>query len=485
MHRETGTDFIRGLAIIGMVLSGTISRNAQLPSWLFHAQIPPPLFRFNPELPGISWVDLVFPFFLLAMGMAIPFALKPLVDKGVSQKAVWKKLLGRAFKLFFFAVMLGHLSPFHYPDPTAPIGYLSGVLAFAGFFLAFCRWPRHEKWLQASGYALLILLCVMKHLATPTGFSIHRNDIIILVLANMALFGGLIWYYTRKNWLVRLALVCVVFALRITSGVEGSWNQMIWSFTPFKWLGEQIPSLAQALAGMGIHTGKTIFYNSEFLKYLFVVIPGTIASDILLAGSGEEIPLDKRNGYFVWGIRVSVLVLIFANLVFLQYRFLLAAFVSNILLLGIILLLANQSHFLLEKKSRNILLWGAFWVLMGLVFESWEGGIKKDPSTWSYLLLTTGLGLLSFSAYRLGGFQKSSASRFTQWICDTGKNPMLAYVVITYLVIPLIWGLGLLQALDTWHTQFAWAGVIRGFLLTGIMVVLTLFTVRKKLFWKT
>ncbi|TVQ09858.1 MAG: DUF5009 domain-containing protein, partial [Bacteroidetes bacterium] len=36
-NRELSIDALRGLAIVGMVLSGTISRNPQLPAWLYHA----------------------------------------------------------------------------------------------------------------------------------------------------------------------------------------------------------------------------------------------------------------------------------------------------------------------------------------------------------------------------------------------------------------------------------------------------------------
>jgi predicted acyltransferase len=38
--------------------------------------VPPPDHKFNPAIPGITWVDLVFPFFLFSMGVAIPLALR-------------------------------------------------------------------------------------------------------------------------------------------------------------------------------------------------------------------------------------------------------------------------------------------------------------------------------------------------------------------------------------------------------------------------
>ena len=73
--RAYAIDLLRGLAIVGMVLSGNFGWNPALPAWLFHAQVPPPDFTFDPSLPGITWVDLVFPFFLFSMGAAFPFSL--------------------------------------------------------------------------------------------------------------------------------------------------------------------------------------------------------------------------------------------------------------------------------------------------------------------------------------------------------------------------------------------------------------------------
>jgi hypothetical protein len=56
--RADALDALRGLAILGMILSGSIPFNDMLPGWMYHAQVPPPHHVFNPDLPGISWVDL-------------------------------------------------------------------------------------------------------------------------------------------------------------------------------------------------------------------------------------------------------------------------------------------------------------------------------------------------------------------------------------------------------------------------------------------
>lgn len=43
-----------------------------LPVWKGHIQPPPPDHVLRPDIPGLAWVNLVFPFFLFSMGAAMP-----------------------------------------------------------------------------------------------------------------------------------------------------------------------------------------------------------------------------------------------------------------------------------------------------------------------------------------------------------------------------------------------------------------------------
>lgn len=64
MKRAYALDALRGYAILTMVLSATIAGSI-LPAWMYHAQTPPPDHVFDPNIAGLTWVDLVFPFFCL------------------------------------------------------------------------------------------------------------------------------------------------------------------------------------------------------------------------------------------------------------------------------------------------------------------------------------------------------------------------------------------------------------------------------------
>lgn len=475
--RERSVDLLRGVAIVGMVLSGTISRNGALPAWLFHAQIPPPDFRFNPDLPGITWVDLVFPFFIFAMGVAIPYSLGTLIEKGAPRSIIMKKLVKRALRLFVFALMLGQLSPWHYSGIEGYYPWVAAMLAFMAFFMAFGKLPltkMGQSLIETAGYTLLILLLVIKHFVFGLHFSFNKNDIIILVLANMALFGGIIWLLTREKPMARLAIVAMVFVWRLTHGVEDSMSQLLWNFTPAKTIVLWFPALKVALLSFG-DLSKTVFYNPEFLKYLIILIPGTIIGDILLSNKAR--PAIGQSGAIVFAMLVCF------NTWALFARQLTSLWIVNVFF-GFALIYRKRFFPGLGGKDLNITMWSYSLLLIGMVLEAWEGGIKKDPSTYSYLFITTGISGFSLLVLRHCCQQFNWADRLAI-IEKTGMNPMIGYVVVSYAIAPLLHLIQVLPWIDRWHHAHPWLGLLRGLLLTLLMMLATQWFTNKKLFWKT
>ena len=105
--RAYALDALRGYAIITMVLSATVAWNS-LPGWMYHAQTPPPDRAFDASLSGITWVDLVFPFFLFAMGAAFPFSIKKRFEKGDTKLRLVYEAIKRGVQLTFFAIFIQH-----------------------------------------------------------------------------------------------------------------------------------------------------------------------------------------------------------------------------------------------------------------------------------------------------------------------------------------------------------------------------------------
>src|SRR5664279_1054501 len=111
--RAYALDALRGLAILGMILSGQIpfGENA-LPAWMYHAQVPPPEHKWIATLAGITWVDLVFPFFLFALGAAIPLALGRRLEQGEGKLKIGRFIIERGILLGFFALYVEAIRPY-------------------------------------------------------------------------------------------------------------------------------------------------------------------------------------------------------------------------------------------------------------------------------------------------------------------------------------------------------------------------------------
>jgi predicted acyltransferase len=147
MQRNQTLDALRGYAILTMVLSGSIAFGDTLPAFMYHAQVPPPLHKFIPTLPGITWVDLVFPFFLFTMGAAIPLALQ----KSVVAKTSFVQILFIAFRRFFllgfFALFTHHMMPWEFSTEPSTKHFLLSIAAFVLVFFQLYD-NKNEKYKQ-------------------------------------------------------------------------------------------------------------------------------------------------------------------------------------------------------------------------------------------------------------------------------------------------------------------------------------------------
>lgn len=471
-HRFYGLDALRGFAILTMVLSGIIPYRV-LPSWMYHAQVPPPDHVFNPNLPGITWVDLVFPFFLFALGAAIPLALNRYFPKDLSGttstsfRYTWfplgKGLLERVFLLAFFAIFVQHSNPWLISDTPDWKIWAMQVVRFVCLFAIFARWPKQWSISQRfsfrlAGWVGALLFLFFTTYSNGTGFTFERNDIIIIVLTNMALFGTLIWLLTRRNWWLRIGVLGCMAAFRLAHDVNG-WIKFLWDLTPFNWL-----------------------YQLYFLQYLFIVIPGMIIGDMIVQWMDESQQEDKNylpgSG---WAI-ILLSLFIPLELIGLKARWITPTVILSMgLCLGLWLFI-RQWNGVAGRYLKRFYVWGVYWLLLGLMFEPYEGGIKKDHPTLSYYFLTVGLAIFLLMVFIIiiDVWQKPGSLRL---LIDNGQNPMIAYIGMRCLIHPVLQLTGIYTVL-VGITIDPWLGFLRGLLLTLFLAwIVSLFT-KQKLFWR-
>jgi predicted acyltransferase len=465
-QRNTSLDALRGFAILAMILSGSIAFGNVLPAWMFHAQVPPPEHKFNPLLAGITWVDLVFPFFLFTMGAAIPLSLKKYITTNHGILTILKLAGKRFLLLVFFALFSNHLKAWVINAQSKAQHHLLSLLAFGLMFLQFYQLPSNSKgkkyffWAKSLSFGFAIYLLYSLPFWNGKGFDFYKSDIIILVLANMAFFGTIIYFLTHNHPWLRVGILPFVLAIFLAAK-------------------EPDVGFAKTLFNFNEIAGYKIdwLYKFYFLKYLFIIIPGTLAGDWMLQNNYQLKTIQTNNKQlFISILSVTLLVI---NLVGLYNRWLLVNLIFSVLICYSIYYLSKNA----PTTIKNFLLAGMYLLLLGLFFEAYEGGIKKDSSTYSYYFVTAGLAFYMLVIFTY--WQEQFVLRYlVDYLSLNGKNPMLAYVVGSLLILPIMQLTHLKSFWDSMH-QNAIMGFLKGVVFTLAVSGVTIFSVKKNWFWKT
>lgn len=575
--RAHALDALRGYAIITMVLSA-MEAFSVLPRWMYHAQVPPPDHVFDPTIYGITWVDIIFPFFLFSMGAAIPLSLGRQHAKGESiMKLTWKTVQ-RWVKLTFFAIFIIHAFPFM-------LGYEQEWMRYAMpifFFILLCLMfmsnpfglsPYKARAITWSAYLVAVGFMLLQPYAGGAPFLLTDSDCIMLILANVSLTGSIIYLLTIGHPLRRLALLPFFVALFMAAHTANSWPALLIHTSWLPWL-----------------------YLPAYQEYLLIIIPGTVAGEwiaqwletmkandtskglvdnyqkkgeavlengnplkggsgaVLENGNGvkndEKVVLENENkvrtrseemkdkeNALALPVALLSLALIVVNVVLLFGRHLVANLVATMVLTALTAWLlrsrreagatgveaAKQRAASRDASSQNaakqevsnreassqeaakqevynqkcsstpasptLHFWqrlssaGAYLLLLGLCLESYEGGIRKDDVTLSYLFVTCGLAF-----YALLLLTVVCDHWHVRWLCAplemVGKNPMVAYVSASMVIIPVLILTHIYPYIDALSSQ-PLTGFLKGVLLTALCMALTAWFTHKRWFWKT
>ena len=471
--RIASIDALRGIAIMLMILCSTIGWGAGLPAWMFHCQCPPPTYAFNPLVKGITWVDLVFPWFLFSMGAAIPFSLGGKLRRGESLGSISLGLVRRWLTLAAFGLVLGNADLVANYQALGPCLVRLGL--WCGMFLALWRVDarsvpgmtgkgvpgmtssptRSGIWINIAGVLVVIAMLCVEKFVLGASLSLHSINIIIMVLSLVALLGGFSWLLTRKRLWLRLVILAVVFITK-----EVNWH-------------------THALDVLAFPGWIDWLFRWSYVQYLFVVLLGSVVGDILVA-AGDEICDTPRSAGSAVAAWLCLLMTPLALWGFFT-RNVWILFTAVFALGGLAMWLTRE-----DKSAWSFIMRIGFAALQfGIIFDPIDGGITKDHCNMSYMLSTAGLACLMTSFLLWCEARAALRGRTLSFnLTMTGQNPMIAYTVTAYIIMPLLYLVGF-EAFDNLTVGNPLLGFLRGVFITSLMMALTCLFTRLKVFWRS
>ena len=150
--RVVSIDVFRGLTLAVMIFVNELAEVRGLPWWTYHA---------HSDQNAMTYVDMVFPFFLFIVGMSIPLSVEQRLRRNPSHALLWRHVLLRSLSLLVLGLILANAEKAD-AEQMGIRGSLWALLALlaAGLFLNVYppsrRFPRYAtalRWLGLAGVA--------------------------------------------------------------------------------------------------------------------------------------------------------------------------------------------------------------------------------------------------------------------------------------------------------------------------------------------
>lgn len=302
--RNGAIDMLRGMTMFLMVTVNEFWTVHNVPHWLCHT---------DTYEDGMGLSDIVFPMFLFAMGMSIPYALERRFAKNYSGESTIGHILSRTFALLVMGVFTvnagGNFAPL--------LGYGRAafwILMIIGFFLVWNKYPsdfKYKKALRWLGVVLLAFLALT--FRNSKGGYMHSSWWGILGLIGWAyLFCATAYLLCRKKtWILPLLWIGLVVLNMLTTGLrDGSsligGDNIIANFGDALHLGNGSSAL-MAMGGILLSLcDLRIREHSEWKQILFGVV---VSMALLLSGvlAHQWWITSKNIGTLPWCLYVSAL----------------------------------------------------------------------------------------------------------------------------------------------------------------------------------
>ncbi len=272
-NRLHSVDILCGIIIAGMILVNNPGDWNHTWPFLKHA-----------AWDGLIIADLVFPFFLVVVGVSVVLSIDNQTRKGISNNTIIKKVLVRTLKIAVLGLLL-HLLWDHNPDSFRIPGVLQRIavvylvcsvlylyaksIAWSAFFLfstllAFLALVWMPKTGDLSWYAWVDSLLFSKHVYSPTALMAAEGAISGITAIQSGIFGlwtGVFLQNKKYNGVLLMGALAISLGILMHLTLQPM-NKLLWT-----------PSFAWVTGGMACLLLYILVQMEQYFGRLWLLEP--------------------------------------------------------------------------------------------------------------------------------------------------------------------------------------------------------------------
>ncbi len=194
--RVVSIDIFRGLTIAVMIFVNELAEVRGLPWWTYHAHATQDV---------MTYVDMVFPFFLFIVGMSMPLSVEQRLKRDASVARLWLHVLVRSLSLLVLGLILANSDKVDRVR-TGMRGDAWGLLGLISAGLYLNVYPRqgwiarHRWWFRGAGLAGVAVAFAIFRRTEDGGPWIDFSYPEILGLIAFAYFAVALLYIPTRRW---------------------------------------------------------------------------------------------------------------------------------------------------------------------------------------------------------------------------------------------------------------------------------------------
>jgi heparan-alpha-glucosaminide N-acetyltransferase len=313
--RVVSIDIFRGLTIMVMIFVNELAEVRGLPWWTYHAHA-------NQDV--MTYVDMVFPFFLFIVGMAMPLSIEQRLKRNASLPMLWLHVFIRSASLIVLGLILANAEKVD-SHRTGVSGALWGLCAliFACLYLNVYSKSERLSWyagiLRAVGLIGVFVAFVIFRRTTPDGHAtwIDPGYPEILGLIGYTYLAAAVlyiptrrWRWAAPVWLVLSLALCVATASRVIVPPR-YFEWYVWPFSNGAMVCLVMAGVVTSQIFFGLHpiaNNRPAARNATFSAISFALL--ALAAGWLSAPLGIS-KIRATPAWVLWNIGAAVLAFTF------------------------------------------------------------------------------------------------------------------------------------------------------------------------------